>query len=73
MIYYGVSLSFPILNMFTLRTETVDAFPNKVDCARLALFFNSSEKCSRLNAQSSMIFVSLKLRLEDRRHLGNKN
>ena len=56
MIYYGVSLSFPILNMFTLRTEIVDAFPNKVDCARLALFFNSSEKCSRLNAQSSMIF-----------------
>ena len=31
MIYYGVSLSFPILNMFTLRTETVDAFPKKVD------------------------------------------
>ena len=30
MIYYGVSLSFPILNMFTLRTEIVDAFPKKV-------------------------------------------
>ena len=40
MIYYGVSLSFPILNMFTLRTEIVDAFPKKVD-------WRKSQQCYR--------------------------
>ena len=44
MIYYGVSLSFPILNMFTLRTEIVDAFPKKVDWRKVAIVLQMDNK-----------------------------